>query len=142
MYRLINTFSNMASLLTLLAIAVDSYRKICLPFRKQLRMHHLRRVVLVILTSALTLATPTLVTSGLHTVDTGIAGVAGKDCATSDALRGSRVPVTYFSLMFVLFGVTSFTFATLYTLILIQTKRHNRLPLLCFFFFICFLNCK
>ncbi|XP_005097345.1 uncharacterized protein LOC101851575 [Aplysia californica] len=124
--RFINSFCAMGSIMTLLAIAVDRYQKICKPFKRQLRVHHVKRLLIPILGLALFFAWPALIMYGLRTTDSGIPGIPGSDCSTPDSVKDTIYPLVYNGILFLAFIVLTTTLISLYCCVLWETKRHNR----------------
>ena len=124
-------FTSLGSIFTLLFIAIDRYRKVCLPFKRQLHMRHMKSfVVPIILGGALFFAWPSLLVYGLRSAETGYPGLTGRDCSASEALRGTLVPLIYNSVLFGGFIVIVAALACLYCKVLRGVRRLNRNRLL------------
>ncbi|GFO32458.1 muscarinic acetylcholine receptor m3 [Plakobranchus ocellatus] len=125
--RFINMFTSLGSIFTLLFIAIDRYRKVCLPFKFQLHMRHMKRfVVPVIMGGALFFAWPSLLVYGLRSAETGVPGLTGRDCSASEVLRGTLVPLLYNSILFGGFFIIVVALACLYFRVLRGVRRLNR----------------
>ncbi|GFR74045.1 cholecystokinin receptor [Elysia marginata] len=120
-------FTALGSIFTLLFIAIDRYRKVCLPFERQLHMHHMKVfVVPVIMGGALFFAWPSLLVYGLRSAETGYPGLRGRDCSASESLRGTLVPLVYNSVLFGGFIVIVVALACLYFKVLRGVHRLNK----------------
>ncbi|KAK6976374.1 dopamine receptor [Biomphalaria glabrata] len=125
-FRFINTFCSAGSMFTLLLIAVDRYRKICLPLRPQMYTRHVKRSMIPILIFAVLISLPAFAVHGQRTIDTDIPGLYGKDCSTPDEIGKTIIPLIYNLVMFLVFFTITIALAVLYTFILRETNRHNR----------------
>ncbi|CAL1539328.1 unnamed protein product, partial [Lymnaea stagnalis] len=124
--RLIIAFSTLASSLTLAAIAIDRFRKVCKPTKAQVSLHVAKLSLMPILAGALLFSWPSPVLYGISTVDSGIPGFPGKDCTFSDEFKDTKLPAIYNSALFFGFGLQVFVMVLLYSLILRDLKRHSR----------------
>ncbi|KAK6167653.1 hypothetical protein SNE40_021629 [Patella caerulea] len=125
--RFVNILSTIWSDLTLVAIAVDRYIKVCKPFGRQMTVKEAKTAVLVSLLTAILLSWPTIFIFGTRSKDTGIPGLLGKDCSTSDAMKGTSYPLIYNSILFVCFILLTTVFIVLYTKIYRRMKRQKRI---------------
>ncbi|RUS70586.1 hypothetical protein EGW08_021652, partial [Elysia chlorotica] len=122
--RFINMFTSLGSIFTLLFIAIDRYRKVCLPFKRQLHMRHMKVfIVPVIMGGAMFFAWPSLLVYGLRSAETGFPGLRGRDCSASEALRGTLFPLIYNSVLFGGFIIIVIALACLYFQVLRGTKK-------------------
>ncbi|KAK3770924.1 hypothetical protein RRG08_032859 [Elysia crispata] len=125
--RFINMFTSLGSIFTLLFIAIDRYRKVCLPFKRQLHMRHMKVfIVPVIMGGALLFAWPSLLVYGLRSAETGYPGLRGRDCSAAEALRGTLFPLIFNSVLFGGFIVIVAALAGLYFQVLRGVRRLNR----------------
>ncbi|XP_046548868.1 trace amine-associated receptor 4-like [Haliotis rubra] len=126
MFRCVNTFCAMCSILTLLGIAVDRYRKVCCPHKKQLGINQMKIVIGVsILLSAL-FSWPAIMIYGIRSADTGVEHLIGKDCSTSDALKHTLYPLIYNGVLALLFIITAVVLCVLYFLVWRTAKKHTK----------------
>lgn len=90
-FRTILYFMAISSTLSLVAIAIDRYRKICHPFKEQFTTKHVKLLCLGSLFVALLITWPAPILWGLSTVQSGIPGITGKRCFTSDDFKSSAI---------------------------------------------------
>ncbi|XP_050390115.1 5-hydroxytryptamine receptor [Patella vulgata] len=127
LFRFVNSLCSLWSILTLVAIAVDRYIKVCRPFGRQMTIREAKTTVLISLTIAILVSWPTIFIYGTRSADTKILGLFGKDCSTSDAMKGTSYPLIFNSILFV--GFVSFTivFIVLYAKIYRKVKRQKEI---------------
>ncbi|KAK6167654.1 hypothetical protein SNE40_021630 [Patella caerulea] len=123
----IHSLSTIWSVLILVAIAIDRYIKACRPFRRQMTVREAKKAILVSLLTAILLSWPTIFIFGTHSKDTGIPGLFGKDCSTSDAMKGTNYPLIYNSILFVGFILLTAVFIVLYVKIYKRAKRQKEI---------------
>ena len=68
MARFSTFFCSDASILVLLAIAVDRYRKVCQPFKSQLGLHGVKLLLLPIFVTSFAIAFPSTLLYDVHPV--------------------------------------------------------------------------
>ncbi|XP_067665974.1 neuromedin-U receptor 2-like [Haliotis asinina] len=125
MFRCVNTFCAICSILTLLGIAVDRYRKVCCPHKKQLGTNQVKIVIgLSILFSAL-FSWPAIAIYGIRSADTGVENLIGQDCSTSDALKHTLYPLIYNGVLALLFIIITVVLCVLYYLVWRTAKKHT-----------------
>uniref|UniRef100_A0A2C9L895 G-protein coupled receptors family 1 profile domain-containing protein n=1 Tax=Biomphalaria glabrata TaxID=6526 RepID=A0A2C9L895_BIOGL len=124
--RFVNTFCAIGSIMTLIVIAVDRFRKICRPFKRQMHTKHVKLSLIPVIALALFFSLPAFVMYGLRTADTHVPGLVGQDCSTPNAIGSTILPLLYNLLLFVCFIILSVTLSVLYFCILRETNRHNR----------------
>ncbi|XP_059165268.1 D(2) dopamine receptor-like [Physella acuta] len=124
--RFINTFCAIGSIFTLLVIAVDRFRKICRPFKSQMRNRHIKLSLIPIIGGAIFFAWPAFVMYGLRTTETGIAGLFGRDCSTADGIGDTVLPLIYNLVLFLCFIILTIALAAIYFCVLRETNRHNK----------------
>ena len=107
-------FTILASIFVLDLIAIDRYRKICKPFRKQLSASGTKIICWVTVLVAAILAFPIIVIYGSADVDTRIPNVTGKECYISNDLIDTDIPMIYDCLTILIFVFSVFILAGLY----------------------------
>ncbi|XP_041361669.1 orexin receptor type 1-like [Gigantopelta aegis] len=124
--RFINALCCLSSIVTLLAIAIDRYLKVCRPLETQMKLRQAKLSVGVAVCAGLAFSWPALVIYGIRTVQTEVVGVLGKDCSTSDSMIDTLYPLVYHAVLAV--GFIAFTVAliVLYGLICVSAKKHKR----------------
>lgn len=100
--RTVESFSNMGSTLTLMAIAMDRYKRICKLGERFSNQTAKRLCIGAILIGALT-CWPAGVVFGKKTVDVGIPGANTADCSTADEMRNTIYPLLYYGLVMLYF---------------------------------------
>ena len=123
--RFINYFMCTASAWTLLLIAVDRYRKICVPLGKQMSVAVAKVVCVVIMGVSLLTSWPAPVLYGHATVETRVENVTGVRCYTDDKFKDTKYQA-YFNavLILIVFGVF-FVLTVLYIIIGRQILKHK-----------------
>lgn len=124
--RFVNSYCAFASILTLVVIAVDRFRKICRPLSRQMSLRDVKIAMVAVLFAALLFAIPAAILYGIRTTDTAEPGVFGHDCSTNDAVKDSMFPLVYNTILFVAFLILLITLSVLYAKIWIEMKRHRR----------------
>ncbi|CAL1542914.1 unnamed protein product [Lymnaea stagnalis] len=124
--RFINTFCAIGSILTLLVIAVDRFRKICRPFKSQMRNKHVKLSLIPILGGAVFFSWPAFALYGLRTTETDVPGLDGYDCSTPNGIGETIIPLLYNLVLFACFIIITCALGALYFCILRETNRHNR----------------
>ncbi|KAK6167657.1 hypothetical protein SNE40_021632 [Patella caerulea] len=116
----------MCSIVTLTAIAIDRYIKVCRPLGRQMTLGEAKISVLASVFIGIFFAWPSIFIYGLRSADTGIPGVEGKDCSTSDDVKDTKYPLVYNFVLFVGFLGLTITFAVLYGKIYKEVQRHKK----------------
>ncbi|XP_046548865.1 orexin receptor type 2-like [Haliotis rubra] len=101
--RFNNTFSVVSSGFTLIAVAIDRYRKICRPLNKQITIRVARIMVGIAVSVSLVLTIPTVIVNGKTTVLTDREGITGFDCSFDDMWSDTLFPLVYTGVLFLVF---------------------------------------
>ncbi|KAK6167658.1 hypothetical protein SNE40_021632 [Patella caerulea] len=125
-FRFVNVLCSMCSIVTLTAIAIDRYIKVCRPLGRQMTLGEAKISVLASVFIGIFFAWPSIFIYGLRSADTGIPGVEGKDCSTSDDVKDTKYPLVYNFVLFVGFLGLTITFAVLYGKIYKEVQRHKK----------------
>ncbi|XP_059171046.1 muscarinic acetylcholine receptor M3-like [Physella acuta] len=125
--KFINAFFNTGSILILLVIAVDRYRKVCKPLSKQLRLPTIRGIVFLVILVSTCYSWPSIFLYGIRSMNsTTIPGEMIRDCSTPTGLD-PIFPTVYNGVLFMSFVVISIALIVLYSRILREVKsRHLR----------------
>lgn len=103
--RTIESLSAMGSALTLVAISIDRYQRIC-----RLGQHFNNSTVKKLCVGAIVMGAvigwPAAVVVGKKTVDVGVPGIQGVDCSTSDEMRQTIYPLLYYGAIMLCFVVS------------------------------------
>ena len=108
------TFTILASIFVLDLIAIDRYRKICIPFEKQLSAAGTKMTCWVTALIAAVLAIPIIFIYGSADVDTRIPNVTGKECYVSNDLMDTGLPLIYDVFNILVFTISVFILTGLY----------------------------
>lgn len=120
--RTVESFSNMGSTLTLMAIAMDRYKRICKLGERFSNPKAKRLCIGAILIGALT-CWPAGVVFGKKTVDVGIPGANTADCSTADEMRNTIYPLLYYGLVMLYFIICVIFVLFVYVRISIFIRR-------------------
>ncbi|BFZ10985.1 hypothetical protein BsWGS_14024 [Bradybaena similaris] len=122
--RFLTTFPSLASILVLLVIAVDRYRKICKPLHHQIHLSHARIALIIIVVIAFTFSVPALYIYGHRSFPTPVADVYGYDCSVDDVFKDKPYPLVYEGVFLAAFLVCTVVLASIYIRIWLETRRH------------------
>lgn len=122
--RFVNYFICISSAFILIVIAIDRYRKICVPLGRQISQGMAKLLCLGCLCIALVLSWPAPVLYGQSSVNTTNPNITGIRCYTEDRFTDTKYQA-YFNavlilVVFVVFGIL----VVLYSLIGRQIRRH------------------
>lgn len=120
--RTVESFSNMGSTLTLMAIAMDRYKRICKLGERFSNQKAKRLCIGAILIGAIT-CWPAGVVFGKKTVDVGIPGANTADCSTADEMRNTIYPLLYYGLVMLYFIICVIFVLFVYVRISIFIRR-------------------
>lgn len=120
--RTVESFSNMGSTLTLMAIAIDRYKRICKLGDRFSNQKAKWLCVGAILIGART-CWPAGVVFGKKTVDVGIPGANTADCSTADEMRNTIYPLLYCGLVMLYFIICVIFVLFVYVRISIFIRR-------------------
>ncbi|VDI49588.1 Hypothetical predicted protein [Mytilus galloprovincialis] len=123
--RFVNYFICTSSALILTVIAIDRYRKICVPLGKQFSKRIAKALILVCLGTSMVLSWPAPVLYGHSSINTTNSNITGVRCFTEDQFKNTQLQV-YFNavlilLVFVVFGIL----LVLYSLIGMVISKHT-----------------
>ncbi|XP_076436806.1 uncharacterized protein LOC143276225 [Babylonia areolata] len=115
--RTVSTFCTVASGVTLMVVAVERYKRICTPLRKQITPKGAQMIILVCTVAASICAAPACIIYGAQTTPTSTPNINGTDCSFSDVFLDSVVPLAFSSFQFLLFSLGALVLVVLYSLI-------------------------
>ncbi|XP_063422830.1 growth hormone secretagogue receptor type 1-like [Mytilus trossulus] len=123
--RFVNYFICISSALILTVIAIDRYRKICVPLGKQISRRIAKVLILFCLGTSMVLSWPAPVLYGHSSVNTTNPNITGVRCFTEDQFNNTKFQA-YFNavlilLVFVVFGIL----LVLYSLIGRVISKHT-----------------
>ncbi|BFZ14611.1 hypothetical protein BsWGS_17650 [Bradybaena similaris] len=125
--RFVNGFAAMASICTLIVIAVDRYRRVRKPLQPQITLRQAHLCLVPIMGVTLVLSTPAIYVYGLRTIETGFPGVHGLDCTISDEAKVTIVPLVYNGVLFICFIILAVSLIVMYSMILRSLKEHAKM---------------
>ncbi|XP_059146368.1 uncharacterized protein LOC131933856 [Physella acuta] len=124
--RFLTTLPSFASILVLMVIAVDRYRKVCKPLHQQIQVSWAKTSIIIILVVSLVFSVPALYIYGHRTFPSGVEGVNGRDCSVDDYFIGKSYPLVYESVLASLFVILAIILTSLYIRIWMETRRHRK----------------
>lgn len=98
-FRFLNYLFVHNSILVLLLMAIERYRRVCRPLKVQMSTKIGRIWILFIFLFCLVYTVPNIFIRGIHTVQI-YANLTGHECATSDDFINSNIPIIYTSISF------------------------------------------
>lgn len=125
--RFVNYFASIASGCTLIAIAVDRYRKICKPFNKQLTITHARVCVCLLAFVSLLLSWPSFLIYTVAEVNT--TSTMGYDCTTNNDPRATIYFFVYNVIHFLIFIGSTIVLTVLYIIVGKNLRKHRNFRL-------------
>ena len=115
--RFINYYMCTASAWTLLVIAVDRYRKICVPLGKQMSMTVAKVMCGVVMGVSLLTSWPAPVLYGHATVKTRVENITGVRCFTDDKYTDTKYQAYFNAVLIIIVFVVLIILSVLYTII-------------------------
>lgn len=130
MCRILRTcavFPSIASGLILTTVAFDRYRLICTPHRSSSAVTRktVRMNIIAVCAVSLLITWPSAVIYGITTTRTGIDGVMGQECSTSDGVRHTKFPLVYNSFLGLVFVTAFAVIIVCYSLVGRQVYRQG-----------------
>ncbi|XP_059175246.1 kappa-type opioid receptor-like [Physella acuta] len=122
----VNATAIMASALLLLAISITRYRKICVPFGKQVTLRHAQIFSCFLVTMAALFSVPYALINGIQIKNTTISGIHGTFCSVDEGFVTTIWPMVNSAFFILLFLLTSAPLVVLYIMIGIKAKRHGK----------------
>ena len=123
--RMVNYFIGTSSILLMLVVTVDRYRKVCHPLKWQLSGKMAKVVCCVVLIVSVGLSWPALILFGHTTIELGYNNLTGVRCSTDDKYANSPYQ-TYFNLMLIVMVLIALVaHIVLYSIICGVIKNHN-----------------
>ncbi|KAI8776534.1 octopamine receptor [Biomphalaria glabrata] len=125
-FKFVNVFCNLGSILTLVIIAVDRYRKVCKPFTRQLRLGQIQLIFVSVLLVSIGYSTPCFFLYGYRTFNSSLVnGTLSRECSTPDGVS-TLYPTIYNGFLLLNFIVITTALTCMYHGILKEVKRRNR----------------
>lgn len=104
-----------SAVFVLVLISIERYRKICLPFEKQISDIGTKRICTGCIVAAVILSSPALLFYGVSTFDTKVMNVTGTECYINDNYKDSIFPLIFDGVFLLIFLVSTCTLTVLYT---------------------------
>ncbi|CAL1544838.1 unnamed protein product, partial [Lymnaea stagnalis] len=124
--RFLTTLPSFASIMVLMVIAVDRYRKVCKPLHGQIHITYAKIAIIAIVIVSVIFSVPALYIYGHRTFQTPLAGVYGHDCSVDDYFRDKSYPLIYEAILASLFVLFTAALVSLYIRIWMETRRHRK----------------
>ncbi|XP_063433012.1 dopamine D2-like receptor [Mytilus trossulus] len=87
--RTVESLSTMGSIVTLMAVAIDRYNRIC-KYGKQMTTEKAKRICIIAIVIGIVTCWPAGIVFGKKTKDVGIPGISGVDCSTDDSMKENK----------------------------------------------------
>ncbi|XP_005107686.1 uncharacterized protein LOC101846090 [Aplysia californica] len=121
-----NAFTTMSAAMILLAVGVTRYRKICVPFGRQVSLKQAKITSVIIAGLGLLFAVPYGIINGRQTKPTPRPGIFGYECTIDDSYVNTIWPMVNSGFFLLLFFVNVIPLVVLYILIGIQAWKHSK----------------
>ena len=112
-----NFFICISSACILIVIAVDRYRKICVPIGKQMSQTVAKAMCLLALFASLLVSWPVILMYGSTPIDTGHENITGLECNVLVDMRSTAYPLTFNAVLLIIATGSFITLSVLYSLI-------------------------
>lgn len=127
--RFLSYFTTGSSSIILLVIAIDRYKRVCRPFKKQITVREAKIISLVISTIGIIVTSPMLYAAGKMTHETRIPHINGTDCSISDSVRNTKFPVIYFAIVFLIIISSFVAMSICYLLLWLEVRNRCSNPI-------------
>jgi len=125
-FRASRMYFVLVSLLTLIIVAVDRFKKVCRPLKPQYTIRSAGYAILATNIVAASLTVLGAVVGGNRSVPTDKEGVEGSNCSYDDDFIGKPITKIYSGILFLIFIVSVILLVVLYSLIGRQVWKHSR----------------
>ena len=127
--RFFNTTSTLSSSFLLLFIAIDRYRKVCKPFKKQISAKVAKFLCALAVLLGLFFSWPAVLVYGKKTFHIPEYNLVGTECSTDDSMSDTMYPFMNVAMYAVLFLSGIISMSVLYCFIGREVQEHvNRMP--------------
>ncbi|XP_059155165.1 uncharacterized protein LOC131940492 isoform X3 [Physella acuta] len=128
--RTLNLFCTVGSGCTLVVVAIDRYKRICSPLKRQISPKEALFILLSCALLSICISMPTAFVFGGKTVTTNNSLVNGSDCSINDRFAGTFFPLIYNGFQMTLFIIGALILIILYSIIarriIYQARRQQR----------------
>lgn len=123
--RTVESLSTMGSIITLMAVAIDRYNRVC-KYGKQMTTKRARRICYIAVLIGVITCWPAAIVFGKKTVDVDIPGANAVDCSTDDSMKGTIYPLLYYGSLFLYFVVCVVFFTVVYARLIFYIKNKKK----------------
>ncbi|GAB1608016.1 C3a anaphylatoxin chemotactic receptor-like [Argonauta hians] len=127
--RFLSYFTTGSSSCILLIIAIDRYKRVCRPFKRQISVREAKVIAVVISIIGIGITAPMLYVSGKMTHPTRISYINGTDCSISDAVRNTKFPKIYFGILFLIIISSFIAMSICYLLLWLEVRNRCSNPI-------------
>lgn len=115
-FRFNNTFISLGSVLTIVVMAIDRFRRVCRPLQAQMTIKYAKIICMAALVVSAFLSWPSLVYLGIRTVQLKH-NITGIDCSISDAFWKTKYPFYHNAVLFLVFIICLVSLVIIYAMI-------------------------
>ena len=123
--RTVESLSTMGSIITLMAIAIDRYNRIC-KYGKQMTTKRARRICYIAVLIGVITCWPAAIVFGKKTVHVDIPGANAVDCSTDDSMKGTKYPLLYYASLFLYFVICVVFFTVVYARLIFYIRNKKK----------------
>lgn len=124
--RTVSMFCTVGSGVTLIVVAVERYKRICTPLRRQISPKEAQIIIGLCAAVAVVCASPAAVLYGQQSKATDHHLIRGSDCSTADTFKGTVFPLVFSAFQCLLFVGGALVLVVLYVLIGRKIWTHER----------------
>ncbi|KAK3602078.1 hypothetical protein CHS0354_014253 [Potamilus streckersoni] len=125
-FRAFNFVSNYISALTLVAIALDRYRRICRAHENQFSVRNIKCIFAIVIFFSFIISIPSFILYGKTTIKTGFPNITGSNCFIDDKFVLSWFPHVHIIFLYVTFIITAALISVFYILVWRKLIQHNQ----------------
>lgn len=123
--RTVESLSTMGSIITLMAVAIDRYNRVC-KYGKQMTTKRARRVCYIAVLIGVLTCWPAAIVFGKKTVHVDIPGANAVDCSTDDSMKGTKYPLVYYGSLFLYFVICVVFFTVVYARLIFYIRNKKK----------------
>lgn len=116
-FRSCNNVFALSSIIILMGLSADRYRRVCKPLKVQMTSRHAKMFIFGSVCLAFCFALPNFIIAGTRRVYLGPYNITGYDCSFSDQYARTRLPTVYGGVLFLVFIVCMVSLIVIYCLI-------------------------
>lgn len=122
--RFFLTIFTYGSVLVLIVVAIDRFRRVCRPYSRQMSVGDSKKGILVIVIVSSIVSIPNLIFYGRQTVM--VKGVTLVDCSIDDSFTQSKWPKMYFIFQGLCWFVSIVLLIVMYSFIIVNIRKANK----------------